>query len=53
MALETKVILVALGKITKLSKDARVIYKAIADMASTEGVVLEPYDDDDEKEAEV
>ena len=47
MALETKVILLALGKIAKLSKDPRVIYNAIADMANVEGVVMEPYEDEE------
>ena len=46
MALETKVILVALAKIARLSKDPREIYKAIEDMANVEGIVIEPYDDE-------
>ena len=42
-----KVLLIAIGKIVKASKDPKVIYDAIKDMANVEGVVLAPYDDDD------
>lgn len=48
MALETKVILVAIGNIIKLSKDPREIYKAVEDMANVEGIKLAPYDDEEE-----
>ena len=49
MAYETKVMLIALSKIVKKADDIEEIYKAITDMANAEGVVIEPYDEKDEK----
>jgi len=49
MALETKVLLVAIGNIVKLSKDPKAIYKAIEGMANVEGIKLEPYEDKEEE----
>jgi hypothetical protein len=52
MAYETKVILIAIGEILRNTKDAEVAYKILQKMANVENVILEPYDDKDEKEKE-
>ena len=44
MAYETKVILIALSKIA-VHTNAKEVYKAIAEMANAEGVILKPYDE--------
>jgi len=49
MAYETKVILKAIGQIIKVTKDPEKIYKAVEDMANAEGVVLPPYEEEDEE----
>ena len=47
MAYETKVILIALAKIIKSTKNIKEIYEAVEAMANAEGVVLPPYDEDE------
>jgi len=42
---ETKVILVAIAEIIRKSKDKTEIYKAVAEMANAEGVILKPLDE--------
>jgi hypothetical protein len=44
MAYDTKVLLLAIAEIVKLSHNKRDIYAAIAKMANAEGVILEPLD---------
>ena len=46
MAYETKALLIAIGKIMKYTKDIKLSYKAVADMANAEGVILEPFEDE-------
>ncbi len=43
MAYETKVLLIAIAKITSKANDVEEVYNAVAKMANAEGVVLEPY----------
>jgi hypothetical protein len=50
MAYETKAILIAIGKLIKKAESLEDAYKSVADMANAEGVILEPYDKDKEKE---
>jgi len=45
MGYETKVILVAIAEIIRKSKDKNEIYKAVAEMANAEGVILKPLDE--------
>ena len=52
MSYETKVLLIALGKIVKLSKSVKEVYDCIAQMANVEGVILEKYEDRNEYEDE-
>lgn len=47
MAYETKALLIAIGKIMRYTKDIELSYKAVADMANAEGVILEPFDDEE------
>ena len=49
MAYETKALLIAIGKIMRYTKDIELSYKAVADMANAEGVILEPFEDDIEE----
>ena len=44
MAYETKVLLIALAEIA-LRTNAKEVYKAIAKMANSEGVILKPFDE--------
>ena len=50
MPYETKALLIAIGKIMRYTKDIKLSYKAVADMANAEGVILEPFEDEDEDE---
>ena len=48
MAYETKALLIAIAKIIRYAKDPKEIYKAVADMANAEGIVIEPFEEEDE-----
>ncbi|MCL2851479.1 MAG: hypothetical protein FWE20_00375 [Defluviitaleaceae bacterium] len=45
MAYDTKVLLIAIAEIVKKSESKREIYDTLAKMANAEGVVLEPFDE--------
>jgi hypothetical protein len=49
MAYETKVILISLGEIARKASSAKEVYEAIAKMANAEGVILEAYEEKEEK----
>jgi hypothetical protein len=46
---ETKVLLIAISKIVKKADNTKEVYKALEEMANAEGVLLTPYEDEDEK----
>ena len=48
MACETKVLLIAISRIVRETKDPRKIHEALEEMANAEGVILRPYSDDEE-----
>jgi hypothetical protein len=50
MAFETKALLVAIAKIIVKSDDLEEVYSAVADIANTEGVILEKYPDEKKKD---
>jgi len=45
MAIETKVILVALSKIVSKSRNVKEVYKALAEIANVGGVVLKTFEE--------
>ncbi len=47
MAYETKALLIAIANIMRMAEgDMEKAYKALAEMANSEGVILRPYKDD-------
>jgi hypothetical protein len=50
MAFETKALLVAIAKIIVKADDLEEVYSAVADIANTEGVILEKYPDEKKKD---
>ena len=50
MAYETKVIIIALADIVRLSPDKKTIYNTLVKMAEAEGFKLEPFNDEDVSE---
>ena len=42
MAYETKVLLIAIAEIIRKSKNLEEVYRAVAEMANAEGVILKP-----------
>ena len=53
MAVENKMLLMAVSEIMKKSKNLKEAHAAVAKIANVEGVILEPFEDDnDKKESE-
>ena len=53
MAIENKILLMAVSEIMKKSRNLKEAHDAVAKIANAEGVVLEPFEDDnDNKESE-
>ena len=46
MAYDTKVLLLAIGEIIKKSSNIEEVYNAIAKIANAEGVIFDPYHDE-------
>jgi hypothetical protein len=46
---ETKVVLVAVSNIMRKSKDLKEAHEALEEMANAEGVVLKPFDENNDK----
>ena len=42
---ETKVILIAIAEIISKAENVEEVYKAVAEMANAEGVILKPYEE--------
>ena len=49
VAYETKVVLIAIAEIIRKSADLKEVYQAVEKMANAEGVVLQPYEDNQDK----
>jgi hypothetical protein len=49
VAYNSKVILIALGKIARKADSIEEVYEAIQEMANAEGVILKPFDADKNK----
>ena len=49
MALETKVILAAIGEVMHKSKDLEEAYESVRAIANVEGVILKPFRSEKEK----
>ena len=45
MGYETKVILIAIAEIISKADSVEEVYKAVAEMANAEGVILKPYEE--------
>jgi len=54
MGYETKVLLIAIGRLVRAASSVEAAYDAVAELANVEGVILKPwgYFGDDDKEGE-
>ena len=50
MAYETKVILISIANIIKKAQSIKEIYEAVQEMANAEGVILKPFEGNEEQQ---